>query len=163
MKRRAARPASTKSRPRKGVAREDGFALLEVLVAFVIGILAVGVLYRGAADGLLAQRIASRYGEAVSRARSHLEQACSSVQLTPTETMATEGDDGGGFRWRLRIRTAAHTTVWTSNLEGNPGAPPPVNVKLYSVSVVISRPAIDQPVHVELDSTCLAALPAAGN
>lgn len=159
----AGRPVGT--RRHEGLARERdaGFMLLEVIGALVIGMLALGVLYRGALDGLLLARTADRYQEAVSRARSHLEEACSVAETGGVESMVTDGDDGSGFHWRLQIRPAGQTVVFTKNLESDPRVPPPVNLKLYAVSVAVSRSGTEHPLNVELDSTCLGATPAASH
>ncbi|MCQ8239510.1 type II secretion system protein [Rhizosaccharibacter radicis] len=100
---------------------ERGFTLLEVLVAFVIAALALGVLYEGAIGALQASRVADRTSEAVSRARSHLATIGHGVPLRPT---AQEGDDGSGFSWRLRIRPGGSIaadggtlTLWLAEVE----------------------------------------------
>ena len=79
---------------------ERGFTLLEVLVAFIIAALALGVLFHGALTGLHGARAAGRYAEALSHARSHLAALGQGTALAPGET---EGDDGGGFRFRQRV------------------------------------------------------------
>jgi len=84
--------------------RDGGFALLEVLVAFVIGALALGALYQGALGGLLATRVAGHIEEAVARARSHLAVVGRGTALVAGDQ---QGDDGGGYRWRLSIRRDA--------------------------------------------------------
>lgn len=83
---------------------ERGFTLLEVLVAFIIAALALGVLYRGALDGILSARVAAQYDDATSRAKSRLAVIGHGSAIVPGEQT---GDDGGGFRFRTRIATAA--------------------------------------------------------
>jgi general secretion pathway protein I len=78
---------------------ERGFTLLEVLVAFVIAALALGVLFRGTLGGLRTAQVAGRYEEAVTRAQSHLA-ALTAGGLTPGDR---QGDDGNGFHWRVRV------------------------------------------------------------
>ncbi len=82
-------------------ARDGGFTLLEVLVAFAIAALALGVLFEGAVGGIRSTRIADRTEEALSRARSHLAAV---GQGTPLGPGTQEGDDGSGFHWSVRIR-----------------------------------------------------------
>ena len=72
---------------------ERGFLLLEVLIAFIIAILALGVLFRATGDGLRASQQAQDYEEAVVRARSHLAMATRGGSLMPG---TWNGDDGGG-------------------------------------------------------------------
>jgi general secretion pathway protein I len=86
------------------ISRDNGFTLLEVLVALVIVALALVVMFRAGGGGLVAANTASRYGEAVQRAQSHLAAVGHDVALLQGES---EGDDGGGFRWRLRISPIA--------------------------------------------------------
>jgi general secretion pathway protein I len=83
--------------------RDGGFTLLEVMVAFVIASLATLVLYRAAFNGAGQAAVAARTQEAVVRAQSRL--AAIGV-LTTLRPEALSGDDGGGFRWQLRIAPA---------------------------------------------------------
>ncbi len=80
---------------------QSGFTLLEVLVAFVIAALALGVLFQGAIEGLAAVHLADRTNEAVNRARSHMAAVGHGI---PLRTQTQQGDDGGGFSWSLSIR-----------------------------------------------------------
>jgi general secretion pathway protein I len=77
-----------------------GFALLEVLVAFIITILAVSLIIGATSDGLRGSRTAASYQEATVRAQSRLEAAANAG--TP-KLGERNGDDGGGFRWRERV------------------------------------------------------------
>ena len=109
--------------------RDDGFTLLETLVAFVIAALALAVLFRAGGDGLVAVATASRFEEAVQRAQSHLAAVGRDVALLQGES---EGDDGGGYRWRLRIVPAAG---WNRQ----PGAGAAAgSVTLFDVEVAVS-------------------------
>lgn len=78
--------------------------MLEVLVALAIAGLALVVLFRGGGEGLSAVDTASRAEAAVERARSHLAALGRDVALLRGET---EGDDGGGYRWRARVAPVA--------------------------------------------------------
>ncbi len=80
---------------------ERGFTLLEVLVAFVIAALALGLLYQGALGGLVSTRVSARVTEAVSHAQSHLAAI---GHGTIVVAGSQEGDDGGGYHWRTLIR-----------------------------------------------------------
>lgn len=113
---------------------EGGFTLLEVLIAFVIAALALGVLFDGGLSALRATRAASHYEQAIARARSHLALA---VHASPLVAGDWQGDDGGGFVWHLRVTPIASTAVRPINavtLRGSSSFP----VTLYAVNVGIA-------------------------
>lgn len=81
------------------MARDRGFTLLEVLIAFIIAALALGVLFRAAVENRAGTGIAAAYQEALARARSRL----AALDAGPIAGQDRQGDDGGGFRWRVRV------------------------------------------------------------
>ena len=83
-----------------------------MLIAFVIAALALGVLYDAGVSALRAARAASRYEQAVARARSHLALA---VHASPLVAGDWQGDDDGGFVWHLRVTPLASTAVRSIN------------------------------------------------
>jgi general secretion pathway protein I len=119
-----------------------GFALLEVLIAFVIAIAALGVMFEVAVGALRASRTAARYDEAVMRARSHLAMATEGGTLMPGDW---QGDDGGGYRWHLQVTTAALAAAHPNGGLVGPSA-------LYAVTVWISWSDGDQSRDVRLDT-----------
>lgn len=133
-----------------------GFTLLEVLVAFAIAAIALSVLLRGGVDSLSAARLAGRYDEAVSRARSRLDAMCHGARLAP-QTLS--GDDGGGYRWRVEVRPRESTVLQFGNDPDNAGASPPLRATLFAVAVAISWSAGARPREVLLDTQCLAFAP----
>jgi general secretion pathway protein I len=60
-----------------------GFTLIEILVAFVIAVLALSTLYRMASTGLGAESAAAHYSHALLIAESALEAVGSETPLTP--------------------------------------------------------------------------------
>src|SRR5436305_8251596 len=78
-----------------------GFTLLEVVVALAIAGLALVGMFRAGSGGLFAVDTAARAEEAVQRAQSHLAAVGHDAALVEGEFT---GDDGGGFRWTLRVR-----------------------------------------------------------
>ncbi|MFC7739021.1 prepilin-type N-terminal cleavage/methylation domain-containing protein [Roseomonas sp. GCM10028921] len=105
--------------------RQAGFTLLEVLVAFLIAAMALAVLLHTAVEGQIAAEAAARYQEGLSRARSRLA-ATEAVPLQPGDR---QGEDGGGYRWRVRISLLA---------EGAPAREGPPAPALYSISVAVA-------------------------
>lgn len=110
--------------------RTAGFTLLEVLVAFVIAGVAVAALMQAGGTGLDATRAAMQYQQALSHAQSHLDAATHGAPLAPGDH---QGDDGGGFHWRVRVSPAAVTTL--QRIGSVPR--PPLSVTLYDVTVAI--------------------------
>lgn len=127
-----------------------GFTLLEVLIAFVIAALALGVLFEGAAGGLRSVRSAGAYEQAVARAKSHMAVIGHGQALSPG---AASGDDGSGFKWRTRIAQAA--AARKSPPEDNPGAPA-VAFALYDVAVSIDWTEAGRPRSVTLQTRRMA-------
>jgi general secretion pathway protein I len=136
-------------------ARARGFTLLEVLIALIIAGIALATVFRAASENIHATGAAARYQEALSRARSHLDG--SSANLVFGEQ---EGDDGGGFHWRVMVRpldstgkkdsagrpigatdslvvTLCAVTVWINWREGTHGRV----VRLDSERLLISAPS----------------------
>jgi general secretion pathway protein I len=142
---------------RRNSRRQAGFTLLEVLVALVIAALALGLLFSGAVTGLRSANLSRDYAEAVSRARSHL--AAEGVGA-PLVAGTQEGDDGDGFRWRVRVRPLS--TITLAQQPGAlsiSGASP--RVALYAVSVVIAWTKDGGERRVELDTARIGTAPAA--
>ena len=110
--------------------RAAGFTLLEVLLALAIAGLSLVVLFRAGGDGLVAADSGARAEEAVQRAQSHLAALGRDVAFAPGES---DGDDGGGYHWRLRLTPVA-TWQATAAAIGGPGTA----ATLYDVEVAIS-------------------------
>src|ERR1041385_898484 len=87
-----------------GKGRSAGFSLLEVVIAAAITGLALVGLFQAGTSGVFAVDGAARVDEAIERAQSHLAAFGRSGAVTPREI---EGDDGGGYHWRLRSRPIA--------------------------------------------------------
>ncbi|HEY3912671.1 MAG TPA: type II secretion system protein [Stellaceae bacterium] len=80
---------------------DAGFTLLEVVVALAIASLALVALFQAGSGGLFAVDTAARAEEALQRAQSHLAAVGRNAALIDGDA---SGDDGGGYRWRLRIQ-----------------------------------------------------------
>jgi general secretion pathway protein I len=130
------------------VRTERGFTLLEVLVAFIIAGLALGVLFASGLSSLQSAQAASHYEQAVARARSHLTLA---VHASPLAAGEWQGDDGSGFAWHLRVASIASTTVrpiTAMTLRKSASFP----LTLYAVSVSITWQDSGTPREVRLDT-----------
>lgn len=137
--------------------RSRGFTLLEVLIAFVIAGLAMGVMFDGVLGGIRATQTASHYQEAVSLARSHL--AAASVGLIRRREEL--GDDGRGFKWRLVIAPAGTVTLARNPAYGNDTGPA-VLATLYVISVTESWKGDTGERRVRLDTQRVAPGAATG-
>jgi general secretion pathway protein I len=127
--------------------RQRGFTLLEVTVALIIAGLAAVALMQAVGTGLHATHTASTVAQAIVRAKSHLATATHGTRLVPSDT---RGDDGGGFRWRLRIVPVASAAV--RPLLGGPRASSSVPVTLYGISVWIAWNESGREQSVRLDT-----------
>lgn len=78
---------------------EDGFTLIETLVALAIVALSFAVLLRTVSDGLERTRRASDEATALSLMQSLMTQT-EAARIAPG---TSRGTFGGGFAWRLRI------------------------------------------------------------
>ena len=128
--------------------REVGFTLLEVLVALLITGIALGALFQGTLGGIGAAELAGRTEEALSRARSRLAAA---GRVGPLVAEDRQGDDGGGYRWRLRVAPLAM----------HPPASGVQPLTLYAVQVTIGWSDGRQARSVTLDTRRLGAAPPA--
>lgn len=109
--------------------RQSGFALLEVLIAFAIAALALGLLFQAASSGGGAARTAGYYEEAVSRAKSRMAMLGRDAPLAEGES---QGEDGGPYRWRVKVAPSA-------TAKPPPDAPPTaISLILYDIEVEIS-------------------------
>lgn len=80
--------------------RARGFSLLEVLVAFAVLAISLGVIMRIFAQGLDRVGDSDAYARAVTLAESKIAQVGAGIPLQEGET---SGETEGGLRWRLRL------------------------------------------------------------
>ncbi|HEX4506728.1 MAG TPA: prepilin-type N-terminal cleavage/methylation domain-containing protein [Alphaproteobacteria bacterium] len=136
-----------------GGARQRGFTLIEVLVAFAIAALALGLLFQAASSSGTAAHQAGNYEEAVSRAKSHMAMVGREADVAPGER---EGDDGGGYRWRVKITQSAVT-------QPPQGSSPQNRLVLYNVEVSVSWSDSGKPHSVLLHTQRTGTQPGAAN
>ncbi|WP_018879395.1 prepilin-type N-terminal cleavage/methylation domain-containing protein [Thioalkalivibrio sp. ALE9] len=85
-----------------GLRRQQGFSLLEVLVAFVIMALVLGVLFQVFGTGLRTTAAADEYAQAATLAQGRLALA---ADTPPLEAGTRDGHFAGTpFRWEQRIQ-----------------------------------------------------------
>ena len=131
--------------------------LLEVLVAFVIAALALGVMIEASLGGLRAVATASRYQEALSLARSRLA-AASVGSLAGHEQ---SGDDGHGFHWMVRIAPLGTVPLPRGPVANTARMAEP-QATLFGITVIESWQDNGRDRQVRLDSARLGAGPAGG-
>ncbi len=107
-----------------------GFTLLEIVVALAIAGLALVGLLRAGSGGVLAVDAAGHVNEATQRAQSHLAAFGRIAAITPGES---DGDDGDGYRWRVRARPLA---AWQIGQVGSAAAA--ATITLFEVEIAIS-------------------------
>jgi general secretion pathway protein I len=123
-----------------------GFTLLEVLVAFVILALSLGVLLGIFSAGLRNTRLAADYSAAVALAESRLAELGVTSPLVPG---IEEGAGAGPFRWRAEV-----VELDPVDEVGGPGA-----ARLYRVEVEIAWDSLLGPRTVSLATLRLAEAP----
>ena len=111
--------------------RSRGFTLLEVVVALAIAAVALVGLFHAGSGGLFAVDTAARAQEAIQRAQSHLAAVGRDAALVQGDFT---DEDGGGYRWRLRVRPVATRPVLAAG--GNTNG----SETLFDVEVAISWP-----------------------
>ena len=131
------------NQPLHGARREeDGFTLLEVIIALAIASLMLIGLFRAGSGGLFAADDAARVDEAIERAQSHLAAFARAGAVVPGEL---EGDDGGGYRWAALVKPIAVEPVAPAANATTPQA-------LYAIQVRISWLAAGRPRSVMLET-----------
>lgn len=94
-----------------------GFSLLEVLVAFVILALVLGVIMQIFSGGLRNASLASEYQQAVLLGQSKM--AAVGIEL-PLRDGELSGDFEGGYRWQASIRPYLDPQMQVSAASGAP-------------------------------------------
>lgn len=131
-----------------------GFTLLEVLIAFVIAALAIGVMTEGVVSGLRAASTAAQVQQAVALARSRMAASEAAVLSGPAPQPSQSGQDGT-FRWRVDLTPSASAAL--PRPDGVPqglGGRPPV-ATLYAIKVVVSWVTAGATRQVRLDGAQL--------
>lgn len=123
---------------------QAGFSLLEILVAFAVLALTLGVLLRIFGGGTRTAQTIDEYTRALSIAESLL--AAAGVE-TPLEEGETEGDLNQGYHWRLRVTPYP---VSPELLVTDAAVPPPI--RPYWLELTVEWGDEDEPRHIALQT-----------
>jgi general secretion pathway protein I len=145
--------APLEMRPRQR--NDQGFTLIEVMVALVITLVALEVLFSTVGSSLRIARTTSVWDRVISRAESRL----ASVSDPALVLGERQGDDGDGYRWRTRVTFVSAAPAPRTGVPG----PWSRGTGLYAVSVTIFWRDGSSERSFELDSARLGLVPGAGS
>ncbi len=121
--------------------KQHGFSLLEVLVAFVVMGLVVGVLLQLFGSAMHHAALADEYTLAVQVAESHMAEVGTSIEVKEGDV---DGDDAGsGYHWEVAMQ-ALELSDALADL--------PLAVQLYQVQVTVSWQSEGRTRQFQLDS-----------
>ncbi len=131
---------------------QRGFSLLEILIAFAILALSLGVLLRIFSGGLVNAVVAEDYTVAVQIAESVMAKTGTEI---PLKAFQDAGEANDKYRWRL--------TISPYNIIGEKVDPKKLPVELFKVSVSVAwGDCIDDDRQIELNTLKLAGKENAG-
>lgn len=130
---------------------QAGFSLLEMLAAFSIMAIALGVLMRVFGGATRSARIAEEYSRAVIAAESVLDDVGVETPLAPG---VTEGRFGEEFRWILRIAPVPIPALEQQMGPNNapPTGSPLAGLKLFAVDASVVWGEGEEPREVTLST-----------
>lgn len=135
--------------------RQAGFTLLEVLVAFVIVALALGVMFHGVLGGMRAAAVATHTQEALAIARSRLAAVTGAIRNGSPPGPQSSGQEGSGFVWTVQVHPAQSVKLAKpESLLGGNDQPP--RATLYDVTVAVAWASDGAPRLVRLDGAAVA-------
>ncbi|AHJ65759.1 type IV pilus modification PilV family protein [Granulibacter bethesdensis] len=130
------------STPGRDTRQENGFTLLETLIAFIILALALSEIFDGSLIGLRSARRAEEMRLALVMARNHLDETIHAAPATLARAHIWEGEDRNAMRWRVVVRPLMQAprlqmplwlseitvSVWSSSVSSTDGMPPLVTL-----------------------------------
>jgi len=93
--------------------RQMGFSLLEVLVAFSILAVSLGILFQIYSKGAYSARLADEYANAVTIAQSRL----SNVGIESLPDVGIYEDNNEKFHWVTRVKAVEEVNEWEQRLK----------------------------------------------
>jgi general secretion pathway protein I len=120
----------------------EGFSLLEVLVAFAILALSLGVLMQLFSGGMRSALIGSSYSRAVDLAESTLALVGTEIPLQP----GSQAGEEKGLRWELNIQPYVPEGLLA----------PPQDIQAFQVSVRVTWEGSGSGRSISLDTLHLA-------
>ncbi len=93
--------------------RQMGFSLLEVLVAFSILAVSLGILFQIYSKGAYSARLADEYANAVIIAQSRL----SNVGIESLPDVGIYEDNNEKFHWVTRVKAVEEVNEWEQRLK----------------------------------------------
>lgn len=137
---------------------QAGFTLFEVLVAFIVVALALGVMFGGVLGGMRSAAVATHTQEALAIARSRLAAAAGAIHGGGTPEPRAQGDEGSGFRWTVQVSAAGSATLARkASLLGETGGAPLAT--LYRITVAVAWALDGGPRSVRLDGAATVFQP----
>lgn len=124
---------------------QQGFSLLEILIAFSILALSLGILLNIFSSGLRRSLISEEYQQAVTIAQSKLDAAGEEEILQDGES---QGNIADKYFWRLNVQTLIFEEEGIS--------PDIINVTPYKVTVIVDWEAGENNRQVELTTLKLS-------
>jgi len=93
--------------------QQMGFSLLEVLVAFSILAVSLGILFQIYSKGAYSARLADEYANAVTIAQSRL----SNVGIESLPDVGIYEDNNEKFHWVTRVKAVEEVNEWEQRLK----------------------------------------------
>jgi len=117
----------------RGVMRQEGFTLIEVLVAVMVLAISLVVIMQLFSGGLKSNRISSDYLYGIFHAREKMEELLLTRQWAPAEL---NGDFEDGYRWIAVIEEVVPEMEDEESDNETPVTQPPVSTMMIRLNVI---------------------------
>ncbi len=123
--------------------RQDGFTLIEILVAMSVLAISLVVIFQVFSGGLKSSTLSERYTRAIFYAREKMEEILLSDELTEA---VTEGEFEDSFKWRAEVALVEPVK------EDEPKLP----FDIFNIKVEVWWKDMDRGKHFEITTTKIA-------